>query len=189
MSGLNVQFNNPAYRNRDLAESICDILDSSIILAMATVHNTDAYINSAHYAYNERLELVIFTHPFSEHSKNLAVNPSVAAAIWKRPEAWGQNLQGVQLFGTCSLVSGDNAQAAIDTYAARFPQFSHLIRVAEDFERGITDLRLYRLQVAQVKLIDETRFGHGNWITVPVIHPTVEPERKVDRLAELVPML
>jgi uncharacterized protein YhbP (UPF0306 family) len=187
MTSLNVQFNHPAYRNRDLVESITDILDDHFILAMATVHNGEAYINSAHYAYNDRLEMVIFTHPYSEHGKNLAANPSAAAAISKRPEAWGMNLQGVQLFGTCALVEEDELEAAIDTYAARFPAFSHVIQVAEDFERDITDMRLYELKVNQVKLIDEHRFGHRNWITVPVIHPVAQAQREPDKF--LVPMI
>jgi uncharacterized protein YhbP (UPF0306 family) len=187
MTSLNVQFNHPAYRNRDLAESITDILNNNIILAMATVHNGDAYVNSAHYAYNDRLEMVIFTHPHSEHGKNLIANPSVAVAIWKRPEAWGMNLQGVQLFGTAARASEAATQSAIDTYSARFPQFSHIISAPEDFERGMTDMRLYVIQVEQVKLIDETRFGHRNWITVPVIHPAPQPERDPENF--LIPMI
>ena len=189
MTRLNVQFNHPAYRNRDLVESITDILDDHFILAMATVHNGEAYINSAHYAYNDRLEMVIFTHPYSEHGKNLAANPSVAAAISKHPEEWGMNLQGVQLFGTAGLVEEDELQGAIDTYSKRFPAFSHIIQVAEDFERDITDMRLYKLKVEQVKLIDETRFGHRNWITVPVIHPATQPKQQREPEKFLVPMI
>src|SRR4029450_2680216 len=120
MMRLNVQFNHPAYRNRDLADSITDILDDHFILAMATVHNGEAYINSAHFAYNDRLELVIFTHPYSDHGKNLAAHPPVAAALSNRPEAWGMTLQGVQLFGTCAQADDDELQAAIDTYRGRF---------------------------------------------------------------------
>jgi uncharacterized protein len=188
MNTLKVQFNHPAYRNRDLAESITDILDSNIILAMATVQNHDAYINSAHYAYNERLEMIIFTHPYSEHGKNLAANPSIAVAVWKRPEAWGMNLQGLQLFGTSAVIEDADLDEAIETYKTRFPAFGHLIQHAEDFDRDITDLRLYRIQVERVKLIDETRFGHRNWITAPVIQAT-KAERQAERMAELVPML
>ena len=191
MTSLKVLFNHPAYRNRDLAESITDILDSSIILAMATVQNREAYINSAHYAYNELLELVIFTHPYSEHGKNLAANPSVAVTISKRPEDWGMNLRGVQLFGTCALVEDEGLDEAIQTYRSHFPAFSHLIRTADDFKRDITDMRLYRVRVERLKLIDEGRFGHRSWITAPVIQPTVEPELKAERLAEkiLLPMI
>jgi len=156
---------------------------------MATVQNREATINSAHYAYNERLELILFTHPYSEHGKNLAANPSAAAAIWKKPEAWGMNLQGVQLFGSCVRVEDAELDEAIQTYNVHFPAFRHLIHVAEDFERDLTDLRLYRIQVERIKLIDEGRFGHGNWITAPVIRPTAEPERKADQLAERVSML
>ncbi len=187
MTSLNVQFNHPAYRNRDLVESITDILDDHFILAMATVHNGEAYINSAHFAYNDRFELVIFTHPYSEHSKNLAANPSVAVSVWKRPEAWGMNLQGVQLFGTSTVADEDELQAAIDTYKARFPAFGHIIQHAEDFERDITDLRLYVIKVAEVKLIDERRFGHRNWISVPVIHPVAKPQPRQDERL-LIPM-
>jgi uncharacterized protein YhbP (UPF0306 family) len=187
MTRLNVQFNHPAYRNRDLAESITDILDDHFILAMATVHHGEAYINSAHFAYNDRLEMVIFTHPYSEHSQNLAVNPSVAVSVWKRPEAWGMNLQGVQLFGTCEIADDHELQAAIDTYKARFPAFGHIIQSAEDLERGITDLRLYVIKIAEIKLIDEHRFGHRNWITAPVILPVAKrQERQDERL--LIPM-
>ena len=190
MYGLNVQFNHPAYRNRDLAESITDVLDHNLMLAMATVQNGEAYINSAHFAYNDRLELLIFTHPYSEHGKNLALNPSVAAAIWKPSENWDMNLQGLQLFGTGTLAEGEALDDAIRIYGRRFPSFQHLIQSAEDFERDITDLRLYRIQVERVKLIDEGRFGHRNWISAPVIHPQPQPERLIKRMPQtLVPMI
>lgn len=89
------------------------------------------------------------------------------------------------------LVEETELDAAIETYRKRFPAFAHLIQQAEDFERDITDLRLYSIQVERVRLIDETRFGHRNWITFPVIQPQpqAQAERQPGFASGLVPML
>jgi uncharacterized protein YhbP (UPF0306 family) len=168
MTGLNVQFHRAEYTDADLIESITNILDNNIILAMSTVQDGNAYINSAHYAYNEHLELVIFTHPQSDHSKNVAAHDSVAAAIWNRPEAWGLDLQGLQLFGTCLPLVGEALEEAIQTYTARFPAFSNVVRSASDFDARSIPMRMYTLRIERLKLIDEPRFGKRKWITAPV---------------------
>lgn len=179
MSGLKVQFHRAEYSDQQIIDSITDILESNIILAMSTVQGSNAYINSAHYAYNDQLELVIFTHPQADHSKNLAANPSVAAAIWKRPEGWALDLQGMQLFGKCVPVEGEALEEAIQTYTDRFPSFRYVVQSADDFAAGKTPMRMYALHIERIKLLDEPRFGKRKWITSPVYvqQPVLAPEQ------------
>lgn len=180
LNSLNVQFNHAQYSDEILAASVCALLDNNIILAMATVQVGDSYINSAHFAYNERLELIIFTHPYAEHSQNLLLNTSVAVAVWNTPPVWGLYLQGLQMFGHAAPVPTESLPQAITVYRQRFPAFGNVIHAAEDFERNITTMRLYAIQVERIKLIDELRFGKRNWITAAITNPpsgSLLPER------------
>lgn len=170
---LNITFNHPDFSDDLIAESLTDVLDASWTLAMATVQNGMSYINTAHFAYNEWLELVIFTDPAAEHSRNLAINPSVAAAVWKQPQEWVTNLQGVQIFGQAVYASGVQLADAIHTYTSRYFGFSRLITTPADFEKGITPNRLYVIRPQRIKLLDETRFGRRNWLDLEPL-PSLE---------------
>jgi uncharacterized protein YhbP (UPF0306 family) len=181
MTNLSISFNHPEFSDYELAESIQKILDHNFILAMATVRDGHSYINSAHFAYTDRLELIIFTHPASEHAKNLALNPSIAVTIWNEPQPWITDLYGVQFFGKGALVTPERLQEAIETYSHRFPAFSELIQTPEDFDSGLTALRLYSIRVERMKLIDETLFGERNWITADIGLP-VEVETQESAL-------
>ncbi len=158
-----VQFSHEKYPDELLQESITDILSQHTTLSLATTGDT-SYINTAHYGFNEKLELFILTNPETQHGKNAAVNPSVAVAIWTEPEKWGTNLQGLQLFGSYSEVQPKDLPEAMAAFAERIPAFSDTFKTPNDILAGIN--RLFRIKVESLKLLDEPRFGRRNYIVL-----------------------
>lgn len=171
---LAVHFNHSAYSDAQLHESILDILEKNALLAMATVKSGESYINTAFYAYTDLLELLIFTEPSTQHSQNVAIQPSVAVALWNTPPIWGEQLQGLQLFGICQRVEErtETLTHAIRVFTERFPDFQHIIATPADFASGKTERKFYKITVQSLKLIDEPRFGRRKYITLQPMQPS-----------------
>ena len=98
---FNFKFNRPEYPDNKLNESIFEILNNNKLLSLATITpRGNAYINTAFYAFDEKLRLYIVTDPKYNHSMNLNKNSSIAATIFdSHLKFWKDKLQGVQLFG------------------------------------------------------------------------------------------
>jgi len=165
---LKLHFSHTHYNDEELAQSITNILEDSTELALATQKNNQSHINVAHYAYNNLLELYILTQPSTQHTKNIDLNPSVAAAIWNATATPGENLRGLQLFGVCERVQKLELNNALRQYSQRFKSFREVIKHPTDFAKGITDSRFFVIKVEWLKLIDEPRFGRRNFIIAQV---------------------
>lgn len=159
------KFGHPSHSDNDLYDSISKLFANNTDLAMATVVDGKAYVNTVHYAFNEALDLFILTQAHTQHGINLTKNPSIAVAIWNKPEVPGSNLEGIQLFGTCKQVSALGLPEAIMVYGSRFVSFGQAIKHPQDFDKGITDARLYVIKSNSGKLLDEPKFGRRNYIS------------------------
>ena len=152
----------------DLLRSITHILESNTLLAMSSLSGLNSYINTAYYAYNNNLELFILTEQSTIHGQNIEQNPSIAAAIWMDSGKYGENLQGLQLFGVCEKVSTLKLFDALKQYNNRFPTFAQIIKHPEDFAKGVVKSRLYILKIDKIKLLDEPAFGRRNYISLTI---------------------
>jgi uncharacterized protein YhbP (UPF0306 family) len=77
-------------------------------------HATDVY-----YAETGDLELYFVSGPGSQHSRNLAHDPRVAATVHADSTRW-RDIRGVQLEGICSRVTDEERGAAWARYTAKF---------------------------------------------------------------------
>jgi uncharacterized protein YhbP (UPF0306 family) len=166
MSNIDIHFAHPNYSDQQLVDSISNILNTNTTLSMATVKGNESYINTVFYAYNSSLDLFIFTQPYTQHGQNIQSNPSIAIAIWTPPQVWGENLQGLQMFGTCERVKDEDLINAMHVFSERFSGFGQLIKDPADFEKGITESRLYVIKTYTLKLLDEPALGRRNYITL-----------------------
>ena len=166
MTQLNVSFGHPQYSDDALRESITDLLDRHQTLAMATVMEDRSYINTLHYAYSSALDLFTVTSPFAQHSRNAETNPSVAVAVWNEPKVWGADLQGAQMFGIWQPVQPAGMAVAMDALTSHIPGFGEAFSHPEDREGS--GPKLYVISVLQVKLLDESRFGRENHLSLTV---------------------
>jgi hypothetical protein len=63
--------------------TVSTVLNSTELCAWATVSpKGDAHINTGFFAHSDELLLYLLSHPESLHCRNLAVNASMAAAIY-----------------------------------------------------------------------------------------------------------
>ena len=168
MSGLDVKFGHAELGDEELCRSIEDIIRESNLGAMSSVKGNEAHVNTAYFVCSRTLDLYFLSQARDQHSQNIKDNPSVAVAFWKTPDTWSENLQGVQIFGTCTqLPLGPKAVHAMSLFVTRFPAFRTIVGRPGEFAEGITS-RMYRVKPERLRLLDEPSFGRRNYIDLDV---------------------
>ena len=167
---FNFNFNHPEYKNKLLNESLFDIIKSNKLLSMATITNGNvAHINTAYYAFDNKMTLYIITDPKSQHSINVKENKSVAASIFNSHLTfWEDDMQGVQLFGKCYKTQLMQLPKGTSCFIKRFPVFKELVTKPEDFVKKAVIVKLYTIEVSRIKLFDEKRFGEEIFIELVI---------------------
>lgn len=163
---INRIFGHEKYSNLELQESISAILSANITLALSTVKEDEGYINTAHFGFDDKFNLYIITDSDTQHSINASTHPRVGVAIWNRPTTPGENLQGLQLFGTYTKVEGDEVEKALAAYSANITGFGDKFKTKEDIEK--VEITFYKIAIDSLKLLDEPKFGRRNFIPLTV---------------------
>jgi len=146
----------PATRLAALARRL---LEASTLCAIATVSpGGRAHINTAYFAWGPEFEIVWWSAPQAQHSRNVRANASVAIAVFRSTQTWGGLDRGIQLFGRARELRGRASLDAERLYAARF----------KSYEGGDDAYRFYRLRTARMKLFDERMLGGATFVTVAV---------------------
>ncbi|MGI0079416.1 MAG: pyridoxamine 5'-phosphate oxidase family protein [Nitrososphaerales archaeon] len=146
--------------------SLFRILKGNVLCSMATVmHDREAHINTAYFAYSDEPELFYVSYPDSIHSQNLLENPSMAITVFNSKQTWGRADTGVQLFGSCREAKGRWRGKAERVYGRRFPG---LIKWKNEMvkEEGAFLLRFFRFVPVEAKIFDEKEFGGGVFVVV-----------------------
>jgi uncharacterized protein YhbP (UPF0306 family) len=168
MTTIALAFGHPDYADADLSASIDGIMARSELAALATERDGEPHVATVSYAFTRDLTLYFISARADVHSQDLAANPSAAVAVWTTPETWGQNLQGIQLFGTCEeLRVGPELAAAMRLYLARFPAFTSLLKNPGEFKAGV-HARMYAMRPTRLRLVDEAAFGDRTFIDAAV---------------------
>ena len=170
MTMIEVAFGHPEHSDADLCESIDGILSRSELAAFATSRDGEPHVATVSYAFTRDLTLYFISAQTDVHSQDITANPAAAVAIWTTPEAWGKELQGIQLFGRCEVLGvGPEFLAAMRLYLARFPAFTALLKNPGEFKTGV-HARMYAMRPSRLRLIDEATFGHRTFIDAAVTH-------------------
>jgi uncharacterized protein len=167
---LNLAFSHPTYSDAALNESIRSILEANELMGMATVRGSDAYANTAYFAFNDRLDVFVLSEPTTQHSQNLSQNPSLAIAIFDSHQPWTSDKRGLQLFGTCEIASGPTLAEAVACYLKRFVGLKQWVTSPNDIVRGAINSKFYVMHVKSLKLFDEPRFGKEKFISLVPRH-------------------
>ncbi|WP_084081084.1 pyridoxamine 5'-phosphate oxidase family protein [Edaphobacter aggregans] len=148
--------------------SIFRVLDGTMLGAWATVTSDgEAHVNTAYYSYSEDLVLHFMSHPHSLHCLNVSANSSMAVAIFASEQKWTDPGRGLQLFGRCDQLRGEDAAAAQRAYGQRFRTYADWKSSLKPGDAAL-DYRFYRFVPHTVKVLDEAEFGDGVWIEVQV---------------------
>ena len=159
--------------NPRVRASLRRILEESTLCSIATVTPRGrAHINTAYVVYSHEFEFYFLSDPNSRHCRNLTTNPSLGMTIFDSTRTWGGADRGVQLFGNAAETRGDAAAKAERTYAARFPPYARWMEGRTAKERALAAdlraLRFYRFRPTRLKILDETEFGGGVFVTAKI---------------------
>ena len=165
---MKFKFKHAKYSDKKLNESLFNILKNNKLLSLSTVtHSGKAHINTAYYAYDDKLRLYIVTDPKSKHSKNLEKNNSVAVTIFNsKLRFWTDDVQGLQLFGKCYKTPLNQLSEGTKAFVKRFPLFKESVKVPKDFESS--EVKLYTIEIKRIQMFDEKIFGEEKVVNLKI---------------------
>jgi uncharacterized protein YhbP (UPF0306 family) len=141
--------------------SVLGILAENVLGAFATVTpSRRAHVHTAYFCVSSDLALYFLSSPASAHSRNLARNPSAAAAVFASRQTWGGPDRGLQLFGVCGPATGARAAEAARLYGHRFPSYARWSARLEPRDAA-SGHRFYRFETRSLQVLDEGALGDG----------------------------
>ncbi len=102
-----------------------------------------------------RLRLVFLSKGSSRHGRDIKAGSAVAATVAGEYDDW-REIQGVQLWGTATVVSGAARAAALASYVGRFP-FVRSLLTDPRLARQLTEIEVFRLTPNRAALTDNRR--------------------------------
>jgi uncharacterized protein YhbP (UPF0306 family) len=147
--------------NDELHPTLQQFLQEQSTLALATVNDQgEPEVAPLFYVSDERHNLYWLSNPTVRHSRNLAVRPQVAAAIY--PIVWQWNdIAGVQIEGRAEAIADDRIREQIMVlYLRKF-------LLPASFDAAIAASTLYVLRPRWIRWIDNSvQFGYKSEFTL-----------------------
>ncbi|MFB6241313.1 MAG: pyridoxamine 5'-phosphate oxidase family protein [Candidatus Nanosalina sp.] len=146
-------------------ESIREIAEENELLALATVsEDSEAFNATAFFVYDEDFKFYILTEPDTDHCENLRGNPSISLSIYDSRQDWGDEKQGLQVFGEAEQVSEEKIPEVLNLYLERFPGLGEWVSEPDEMEK--IDSKFYVVRPDRIKIFDEPKFGKETWVNV-----------------------
>lgn len=166
---IKLWFKHRSFSDRQINQSIAEILKSNVLFSMASIKDKkESWINTAYFAYSNKLIFYFLTPPTTQHSKNIKHNDSVALSVFDTHQVVTGKKRGLQIFGTCHRATGKEIGEGIQVYGKRFTGFRERIHTPDDFEKFKMESRIYVIVPHAIKIFDEVNFGEEKWVTVEV---------------------
>ncbi len=143
---------------------IAELLAVHTTMTLATVNPDGGPAAAAvFYAADEAFNLYFLSEERTQHGRNLAANPAVAAAIQADGQDW-RAITGLQMRGRAAPVPAADLPHAAALYAQRFAFVAGLLAGAAGpsaLSGPLARARFYVLRPDWIRLIDNTvRFGY-----------------------------
>jgi uncharacterized protein YhbP (UPF0306 family) len=165
---VSLRLHSAEYPSERLYQSVTRILGASGLCSLASeAEPGHPHIHTAFFAYSADLDLFFLSHPNARHSRNLALVPRVAIAVFDSHQVWGEAHAGLQLFGTAGPAHGAQLERARALYGARFPRYFEEAAGAPSGS-SFSALQLYRFQPQRMQIFDEETFGDETLVTAQV---------------------
>jgi uncharacterized protein YhbP (UPF0306 family) len=138
-------------------ERIREFLANHTTMTLATVaEDGRPQAASLFYAEMEDLSLVYLSEKKVRHSQNLQRDARAAATVYADGQRW-EEIQGLQIEGTCHSLAGQEAEAARAAYVKKFPFIQANVLIAAALKIST----FYQLTPEWIRLTDNRqRFGH-----------------------------
>ena len=156
---LSLRYGHAEHSDEILNEAIGSVLQANILMSIASQKEGQSYINTAYFAFNDKLDIFFLSNPESQHGANIAATPSVALSIFDSRQEWDQSKKGLQLFGACRPAHGFEVLHGGRLYAGRFASFGKVIGHLPDLLSNASRFKVYVVDVKTLKYLDEERFG------------------------------
>lgn len=141
-----------------LAASVDDLLSQTAICSMATVTTRgESWISTARFSYAEDIRLFFISSAETQHSLNLARNPSIAVAVFDSDQIGLK--RGLQIFGSCGIARGTDLEEGVVGFGRRFDWFARVVGSPSDLNAKEIHFQLYVVRPSRVKICDEPAFG------------------------------
>lgn len=152
-----------------VGRSVARVLEETGLCAWATVTQEGrAHINIGYFAQSADFHLYLLSHPASLHCRNLATNASTAVAVFVSPQDWTAPGRGIQLFGLCTEVGGDEVGDAERVYEHRYSAYAAWRAVLKPGDPAWR-YRFYRFVPEKVKILDEAEFGDAVFVQAEIV--------------------
>lgn len=150
--------------DHDVLPAIRRMLASYSTMALGTHSAAGSWVATVFYASDEQLRLFFVSDPRTRHGRDLAAEPQASAAINADVSTW-DDVRGLQLTGSVSVLTGPEREHALGSYLEKFPDVRRLFESPRDEHERIIGERLrganfYALVPAWIRLIDN-RNGFG----------------------------
>jgi uncharacterized protein YhbP (UPF0306 family) len=152
-----------------VGRSVARVLEETGLCAWATVTQEGrAHINIGYFAQSADFHLYLLSHPASLHCRNVATNASTAVAVFVSPQDWTAPGRGVQLFGHCTEVGGDDVRDAERVYGHRYTAYAAW-KATQQPSDPAREYRFYRFVPERVKILDEAEFGDAVFVQAEIV--------------------
>lgn len=110
---------------------------------------------SVFYALDDRLRLVFLSKATSRHGRDIIAGGRVALTVAGEYADW-REIQGVQLWGTATMLRGPARGGAMATYVARFP-FVRAVLTDPRLALRLTQIEVFRVTATRAAMTDNRR--------------------------------
>ena len=163
-----------------IRKSVLHLLQENTLCSLATVRrNNRPHISPVYFCYSKDLELYFLSDPRSLHCQNLLTNASMAVTFFDSSQKWGHADRGMQLFGTCHEARGEYTTQAERLYGKRFSAFEEW-KTAHN-EDASFQYRFYRFVPREIKILDESEFGGGVFVSAALKFRPQDRSKTVQR--------
>jgi uncharacterized protein YhbP (UPF0306 family) len=130
------------------------------VMTLAT-NGPDGLWAAAVFYASAGFDLYFLSAGHTRHARNIAATPRIAATIQEDYADWTA-IQGIQLAGVVTQLSGMERLKAIGLYQAKF---DFLAQAPEAIQAAFEKVNWYRLRPYQLYFVDNSRgFGHRDEI-------------------------
>jgi uncharacterized protein YhbP (UPF0306 family) len=152
--------------NSELGQQIGSFLAAHHVMSLASIGPGGPHATSLFYAC-DGLALVWMSEPDTQHSREIEVDPRVAATVAPDCSDFAV-IRGVQIAGTARrIVAADERMRHLAQLEARYPFLAQLAAGPPKLREAYARTAVYRLQPARIVLIDNSKgFGHKGTLEI-----------------------
>ena len=129
------------------------------VMTLAT-HGAEGLWAAAVFYVTDRFDFYFLSAGHTRHAKNIAANQMIAATVQEDYKDWPE-IQGIQLSGIVTLLSGEAREKAIALYLEKYP----FVAQSAELQPALRRVNWYRLRPNCLYMIDNRlKLGHRDLV-------------------------